>query len=104
MSGLRLSPLDFVRYKEMPHGFDAWCMSFLGVAHVPKRPTFLLAGTSRNAPQATGGNHRRAADRSTGWQSDALSISRKRARPHANSSSPNQSKPHSHVSNEAPRF
>src|SRR5215510_1649997 len=98
MSGLRLSFLDFSRYKEMPRGFDPWGISFLGVAHVSKRPTVLLAGTSRNAPQIMDRNHRGAADRSKGWQSDAFSISRKRARLHANSSSLNQLKRHSHVS------
>src|SRR5262249_26199518 len=48
-SGLRLSPLDFARYKEMPPQVrPRGHFAFWG--NVPKCPTALGVGMSRNAP------------------------------------------------------
>src|SRR5215813_7104074 len=63
-SGLRLSLLYSMRCKEMPHRFNLWGISLLGMEYVQKCPTGLGVGTSRNTPQVMGGNYRRTAYRS----------------------------------------
>lgn len=69
MSGLQLSPLDSVRYKDMPHVSNPHGISLLDMGHVQKCPTDLGIDASRNTTQVMGGNYRRTADKTVSRES-----------------------------------
>src|SRR6266498_3067999 len=55
MSGLRLSPLDFDRYKEMPHGFDPWGISLFGHGACPEMPQSIVCSNVPKRPKLWAG-------------------------------------------------